>query len=68
MGKIYAPLGYTIKYKGHDYYDTSSKGDLIAGVMGLADWDLTTQEKITSSSNKELIKILTDNGFELEEK
>lgn len=68
MGKIYAPLGYDIDYKGKDYYDSSNHEELQDAVLGLADWDNQTRSKILNSSNEQLIETLTDNGFELEEK
>lgn len=67
MSKIYAPLGYNINYNGKDYYDTEIREDLLAGVLGLADWPEETREKIEKSSEKELTEMLADNGFEVEE-
>ncbi|HUC95599.1 MAG TPA: hypothetical protein VMR76_01400 [Candidatus Saccharimonadia bacterium] len=67
MSKIYAPLGYVINHDGKDYYDTTIREDLLAGALGLAEWPDDIRKKIEASSDKELIDIFLDNGFELVE-
>ncbi len=66
MSKIYAPFGYIIN-NGKGYYDTENQQELLDGALALADWPKNVIEELHDSSTDELVKLFTDNGFEIKE-
>ena len=64
--KIYAPLGYTLTFEsGRDWLDGSNIDEVRDFVLNMAEWSDASKAELEKATLSELIKTLTDNGYEV---